>query len=135
MSAGMTALKMIHAVEPKQEILDEIGALIGDVEPLGAQVLVAAYVRPEKTAGGIILADNTRGEDNYQGKVGLVLKLGPLAFADDAQHQWGARKPVVGDWVIFRVGDTFPTILGKRQCRFVEDVSVKAILARPDSVL
>ncbi|MDE2467166.1 MAG: hypothetical protein KGL35_00040, partial [Bradyrhizobium sp.] len=97
----MQALKMVHAVDPADEIRSEVGKLVDDIEVLGAQVLVAAYIRPERTAGGILLPDvpnSTRAEDEYQGKVGLVLKCGPLAFVEDDKHHWGSRIPKAGDW-------------------------------------
>ena len=126
---------MTHTVDPKQEIMAEVNAVVESLHPLGAQVLVGTYIRPKMTAGGIHIPDSTQGEDIYQGKVGLVLKLGPLAFKEDDTHKWGDRVPQVGDWVMFRVGDTFPCTLGKRAGRFVEDVDVKAILSKPDYVL
>jgi len=134
----MQALKMVHTVDPAEEIRAEVQSYIEEIEVLGSQVLVAAYIRPEKTVGGIILPDtpnSARAEDEFQGKVGLVLKSGPIAFKDDDTHKFGDRIPQPGDWVLYRVGDTFPLKIGKRHCRFVEDVSIKAILKRPDSVL
>lgn len=134
----MQALQMVHEIDPADEISAEVKHFVSDVEPLGAQILVAVYMRPEKTKGGIIVPDSTSGtrtEDRYQGKVGLVLKIGPLAFSEDDKHHWGDRVPKAGDWILYRVGDTFPFILGKRTCRFVEDVDVKAIVKRPDIVL
>lgn len=129
------ALEVVHARDPRDEILEAVGPYLGDIEPLGASVMVVVYERPDRTKGGILLADATREEDLYQGKVGLVVKLGTLAFVEDESHHWGARKPEAGDWVCYRVGDTFPFIVGKRTCRFVEDVNVRAILNRPDIVL
>lgn len=61
--------------DPKKEILDKIGDLSG-YEIANNEVLLAIYMRPEKTAGGIILTDGNRKEDRYQGKVHLVLKIG-----------------------------------------------------------
>lgn len=130
-----SAIMMLHEIDPKLEINNEVKGLIDDVEPLGAECIIGIYVRPTKTKGGILLADNTKGEDLYQGKIGLVLKKGPLAFQSDDTHHWGDKVPQVGDWVLFRIGDTFPFILGARSCRFVEDVNVKAIVHRPDIIL
>ena len=129
------ALRVEHAADPKQEIMDRVAPYLDDFEPMAAQVLVAIYQRPEKTKSGIILTDRYREEDNYQGKVGLVLKKGPLAFVEDANHHFGGRIPEVGDWIVYRIGDTFPFVLDTQQCRFVEDVSVKAIIQKPDVVL
>lgn len=129
------ALEVVHERDPRDEIMEAVGPYLGDIEPLGASVMVVVYERPDRTKGGILLADRTREEDLYQGKVGLVVKLGNLAFVEDEDHVWGGRTPKAGDWVCYRVGDTFPFIVGKRTCRFVQDVSVRAILHRPDIVL
>lgn len=68
-------------------------------EPTGWHVLVLQYVRPEKV-GSLFLAEQTRREDEYQGRVGLVLALGPDAYADGAKFQNGAWcKP--GDWIVW----------------------------------
>ena len=69
-------------------------------QPTGWHVLVLQYTRPEntRTAGGIILSAATLKEDEYQGRVGLVLALGPDAYADRSRYPNGAWvKP--GDWI------------------------------------
>lgn len=128
------AIQMLHAADPAQVILKDIGDKAKGLRIMGTAILVAPYVRDGKTAGGILLAPKTRDEDKYQGKVGLVLQVGPIAFADDATHRFGSVIPKVGDWVLYNVGDTFSFELGERRCRVVEDVNVKAILAKPDVV-
>lgn len=128
-----TALKMAHARDPREDIHDKLGKRIANIKVMGARVLVGTYVRPEKTAGGIILTDKSRDEDKYQGKVGLVLKMGPLAFTEDDTHKF-PDKPKVGDWVLFRVGDTWPLLIGDQDCRFVDDVAVQSIVPGPDMV-
>ncbi|WP_421696920.1 hypothetical protein [Ancylobacter sp.] len=129
------ALLVDHADDPKQEILNRVAPYLDDIQPMAAQVLVGIYLRPEKTASGLYLTDRRREEDTYQGKVGLVLKVGPLAFTEDAHHQFGGVVPRENDWVIYRIGDTFPFVLDEQQCRFVEDVAIKAIIQKPDVVL
>jgi co-chaperonin GroES (HSP10) len=130
-----TAIQMVHARDPREELWLDVEPYLADITVLGARVLVAVYVRPEQTKSGILLPAQTRHEDVYQGKVGLVLKCGPLAFQDDATHRFGNQVPTVGDWVVFSVGDTFGMELGKRRCRTVEDVDVHLIINRPDILL
>lgn len=67
----MAGMLMDHSIDPKQKIIDEIGDL-SEVEIFNNQVLCAVYVRPNKTKGGIMLADQTTAEDRFQGKVGLI---------------------------------------------------------------
>jgi len=131
----MRALQMVPGIDPRQDILDKVSAYVEEIEVFGAQILVGQFIRPNKTAGGIYLADKTVDEDKYQGKVGLVLKMGPLAFKEDETHDFGGLKVKVGDWVLYRIGDTFPLLIGDHDCRFVEDVAIKAVIARPDSVM
>jgi co-chaperonin GroES (HSP10) len=125
---------MVHDEDPKTAIWDDCKAHLDKIEVLGARVLVGVYVRPEKTKSGLILTSNTRKEDTYQGKVGLVLALGPIAFEDDPTHRFGAVKPRVGDWVVYNVGDTFGMEMGERRVRCVEDVDVHLIVQTPDSI-
>jgi co-chaperonin GroES (HSP10) len=128
------ALQMAHSVDPKDALMADLGAVVDDIEPLGAQILVAIYQMPEKTASGIYVPEKSRKENDFQGKVGLVLKAGPTAFMEDDTHVFGERVPEVGDWVMFNVGDTMGFELGKNRCRFIEDVNVKAIVTRPDII-
>ncbi len=130
------ALAMVHATDPKAEIMREIEPFLADVQPLGTEVLLAVYVRPERMASGLYLPQNKgpMAEDRFQGKTGLVLAMGAMAFAEDATHRWGGVIPKVGDWVAINVGDTWAFELGTRRCRVVEDVDVKLLLQRPDIV-
>ena len=78
----MPFMIMDHAVDPKQKLLEDLGDL-STVEIFNNQILVAVYIRPNKTKSGIYLSDQSREEDKVQGKVGLVVKKGPSAFVDD----------------------------------------------------
>lgn len=126
---------MVHDRDPREEIGDWFAPLADTFQPLADEVLVAVYQRPERTKGGLYLAGVTTTEDRFQGKVGLVLKMGPLAFTEDDAHHWNGVTPKPGDWVLFNVGDTFPFEMDKRRCRMVREGNVRAILSQPDLVL
>lgn len=132
----MGLMQMAHDSDPAQEILNNVQGYIDTVHLTGAQVLIGIYVRPAKTASGIMLPDNYRDEDIYQGKAGLILKMGPSAFDDKDEDFFGERKPKVGDWVLYRPSDGFPLDFGKKQkCRILGDRrQVKMILQSPDCV-
>lgn len=115
--------------DPKQALLTSLGDLIREIEPFHNWVMVAQYVRPEKTAGGIIRPDRTLQEDRFQGKVGLVLKWGPLAFQDDSVAKFGGVRLKEHDWVFYRASDTWEMhALDKTEagtsCRFIEDSKI-----------
>ena len=132
---------MEHTVDPKQKLIEESKDAVEFLEPMGALVLIAVYVRggkdgsEQKTKGGLIIPGGTRDEDKYQGKVGLVLKWGELAFTEDETHKW-PKKPKLHDWVVYRVGDTLPFIVGEKTYRFIEDVDIRSIWSgSPDMLI
>ena len=124
---------MSHIEDPANEIRKRIGD-ISQIEVLHNQILVGVYIRPEKTKGGILLTPQTRDEDRYQGKAGLVLKKGPLAFVDDDNNKFHGQNVDVGDWVFYRVSDGFPLVLNGTLCRLLEEVHVKGKIPSPDVV-
>lgn len=114
------------AVEP---YLDDIPLITDD------NILVAIYKRREKTKGGIYLPGATLDEDVWQGKVGLILKMGPLAYKEDDKHTYPAGTPKIKDWVVFRVGDAWPLALGETPCRITTEKAIRMVITRPDIVL
>jgi len=129
----MPFMTMDHASDPKAGILKDIGDL-STIELFNNQVLVAIYVRPTKTKSGIYLPDATVAEDKIQGKVGLVVKKGPMAFVD-ASEQWFTDIEVdEGDWVIFRPSDGWGITINNLMCRILEDTAVRGKITAPDQV-
>jgi co-chaperonin GroES (HSP10) len=128
---------MEHDQDPKKVLMDAVAPFLDDIELMGGEFLAATYMRPEKTKGGLILSSSTghsRDEDRYQGKVQLVVKLGAQAFVDSDERSFSI-KPKVGDWVVIRVGDSFPLTLNDTPCRIIMDERVRAIIQQPDIVL
>lgn len=113
-----------------------------DMEEMGAihlppvRIVVAKWVRT--SAGSIVMAEQTKKEDRFQSKVGLILAIGDLAFVDDDRHDWAGFKPKVGDWVLYHFSDgndfdyspkgTFDRL----PCKMISEGDVQAILPRPD---
>jgi len=136
----MPAALMLHEEDPRTEILNKVGSLDG-VEVFGSDVLVALYIRPQKTKSGIILADSTREEDRWQGKAGLILKLGPTAYTDDEGNKF--RDISEGDWVVFRPSDGWAVTLNSSAnlaskdavaCRVVNDIHIRMRISTPDAI-
>lgn len=129
----MSSLVMMHAKDPKTELLDKIGDL-SSVDLFNNQVLVAVYIRPEKTKGGILLPGQTRDEDKYQGKVGLVVKMGPQAFVDDDNKWFSGVNIQEDDWVFFRPSDGWSITVNDTLCRILDDTNVRGKITHPDQV-
>lgn len=133
-------MQMHHDTPPNTEILNNLGDAYAGIDVFGADILLAVYTRPEKTAGGIILTDKTQGEDLYQGKVGYVLKVGPLVNDRNKELDvwFKGALPKPGDWVLVRVGDTYAFDLQgpkeKVRCRLVEAKQLRGRVTAPDTI-
>lgn len=126
-------MKMAHAADPAKVVRDSVGSLAG-VEVFHNQILIGTYIRPEQTKGGVFLPGQTRAEDRWQGKVGLVLKKGPTAFCDDNAVSFAGVDVAVGDWVVFSQNDGWSLNINGAPCRMLQDVHIKARVAAPDMV-
>lgn len=122
------------AKDPKTAIPKLVGNL-DDIEVIGDMVLVGIYIRPEKTAGGIIRPTVNKQEDVWQGKVGLVLKWGPDAFTDPETGEPYAQRAEVGDWCVFKVGDGWSLNINDYPCRLVRDSAIRLKVKDPNVIL
>jgi hypothetical protein len=133
----------------REAMLKDLLPAVNQIAVLRNRVLVATYQRSDKSSGGILLPPTVTDEGRYQGKAGLVLKIGPVAFltldeiADDLRKGFEFDNPegevdqirgvlakhnvpFVGDWVFFRASDTWDcgiSVGGGEgvHCRFVTD--------------
>lgn len=138
--------KKLSDPDPKQDILDKLGDL-SQFEIASNEVLLAIYQRPEMTQGGIILTHNALKEDIYQGKVGLVVKIGDACSFNvtDAYSDVVFKLDVrLHDWVVVRPSDTWALDLNgsakaieKKDfvaCRLVRPRNIRARIQNPLSV-
>ena len=128
----MPHMLMSHEEDPKQKLLDQLGD-ISDIELFHNQVLLAVYLRPEKTKSGLILTADHLDEDRYQSKVGMLIKRGPLAFEQDGNWFTGMTFNDL-DWLIFRPSDGWSITVNGVLCRIFDDISIKGRAPHPDSV-
>lgn len=138
--------------DQRQAILDAVGPKLSDFDPIyGNDVLTATYIEPEKTAGGILLPDSRLKESVYQGKVGLVLKLGCDAFKyregyaffskerDEGDETYEKRVaqliPKIGEWVFYRpIGNLWKCTINGFACQFVRDSEIKGRITDPNTI-
>lgn len=123
----------------KVEIIERVGNLDG-LRILMNRILIAVWKRPESLDLGnnkkIILTEQTRDEDVYQGNVGLVLKMGPLSWVSDAGTDFRGEACALGDWVLYhRNAAGMRMQFNGVDCFMLEgERPIKAVLARPDQV-
>lgn len=128
----MPHMLMAHDTDPKDQILEALGD-ISQVELFHNQVLLAVYIRPEKTKSGLILTDSHRDEDRYQSKVGLLVKQGPMAFEQDG-NWFSGMSFKEHDWLVFRPSDGWSITVNGVLCRIFDDVNIKGRVPHPDAV-
>lgn len=129
----MPHMVMDHTVDPKNSIIEKIGDISG-FDVYQNQVLCAIYIRPEKTKSGLYMTDANRDEDKIQGKIGLVMKLGPVAFDDDSGKWFEGVNVDLQDWIVFRPSDGWPVTVNGVLCRMINDNNVRGKVTHPDMV-
>ena len=129
----MPPMIMEHDVDPKNKLLTEIGDL-SSVELFNNQILVATYIRPQKTKSGIYLTDKTTEEDKFQSKVGLLVKAGPSAFEANDEGWFKGEEFNLNDWLVFRPSDGWSITIHGVLCRILSDTQVKGRVQNPDEV-
>lgn len=123
------SIQMAHDIDPKDRVLSDLGDISG-IRLLNNQVLIAVYIRPEKTKGGIIMTDRVRDEDRFQSKVGLIVAMGPSAFKEDDEAKWfGGINFNLGDWILFRPSDGWTVTVNGVSCKILSDTQVKGVIS------
>jgi len=131
-----------HFANTRLAIREAIGArLLTLVDVKMNQILIAVWRRPttRDLGGGKVLhlpdkADMVQ-EQEFQGKTGLVLKLGPRAYVSDEQVAYDeADKVAADDWVVFRAGEGMRLRLHGWDCILTTERGIKMRVPRPDEV-
>ena len=102
--------------------------------PTGWRIAILPYRGAEKTKGGIVLAEETQKRSNLATVCGYVLKVGPLAYADESKFPTGEWCKA-GDWIIFGryAGARIPIDGG--EIRLINDDEVLGVVNDPEDIL
>lgn len=128
-----------HEQDPREALFDRIGNVPDEVCQL-SRILVAVYQPPiaTHTAGGVLLPDAMTDSDLeeylWQGKVGLIVAMGPQAYVDDEQTKFHGLKNEVGDWVWFRPSDGMACEVNNVFCRVFTEAGIIGKIPHPDSI-
>lgn len=121
-----------EAVDPRAEIKKWTKGIDKEYV-LSGRVIVATYARPAKTTGGIILTDNLRQEDVYQGSCGMIVALSEDSFKyADGGYKFEGIPPKLFDFVIYRAADGMSISYNKASCRILRDSSIMCVTKNPD---
>lgn len=127
-------MEIARAPDTRKALLRALKPALDGFEAFHNKVVVATYIAPEITAGGVYLTAETVKEDRYQGKVGVVVARGPLAFRDDNIAKFGGADIAIGDFVMYRPSDGIEFFMYGIPCRWMDDAKLLGKLTDPQSV-
>lgn len=147
MRVNLRELAEAASHDPAKPLREAAGNL-QDYEVFHNLVLVATYIPPPKMMKGpngenieFHEPDNAMSENRFQGKVGLVMKVGPTAFQDDSVAKFGGVMIRPGDWVMYRPSDGHELFIRDRRkfndglsCRLIEDVFIRGRVTDPSLI-
>ena len=129
-SGAAKVAQIAQADDPKTAIVKAVGDLSG-VEVNSDLVLVGTFIRNEKIRG-LIRPDVA--EDEHQGKVGLVLKIGPYAYGDWELEDVRGQNAPVGAWVVFQIKDAWPMQINGAPVRLVPYERLRLRVSNPNLI-
>lgn len=120
-----------RAVDFREYIEAKLGDELEGIDVLFSQVLLATFILPEKTAGGIIRPDENIRQDVYQGKIGLIIKMGESAYKYDGPYPYEGVRPEVGDYVMCHSSDPRELAIKGVSCKLVDSSLCKMRVKDP----
>jgi co-chaperonin GroES (HSP10) len=123
----MSAAEKVDPIEEENEETEKAKQL---PEPKGYKILIAMPGAEEKTEGGIIKAAVTRQLEEVGAMYGLVLKLGPDAYADKNRFPNGPYCEE-GDLILMRSYSGTRFRIHGKEFRLINDDSVEAVIQDP----
>lgn len=133
-------INVVHDHDPAKLIMDRIGPVPEETVQF-ARILVAIYTPPlaDKTDGGVYVAQKIQEEDVneylWQGKVGLIVALGPQAYKDDESVKFHGTANKVGDWVWFSPSHGMACDINQVFCRVFKEADILGKIPHPDYVI
>jgi len=129
-----------YAQDPKGFMLQRCSLWMDNAEYFHNYIVTATYYLPafEILPGGQKWhrAQTTHDEALWQGKVGLVVAKGPLAFRDNPETGvfFHGQDVNIGDWLQYDIHDPRQFTIQRIHCRLLKDVHVIARLKDPRMV-
>ena len=118
-------------LEGYHEILNRAGDKLP--KPTGWKILIAVPKASNKTEGGIYKPNEVMQVEEVGTIIGLVLKLGDLAYKDSKKFPsgpWCHR----GDYIVMRTYSGTRFLVGEQEFRLINDDTVEAVVDDPRGV-
>ena len=118
-------LELARALNPKEALIDAVD--VSEIETFGENLLVATYIRPEKTKGGVYRPESNVKEDEFQGNVGLVVQVGTALKEEESD--W------LHHWVIFGYNDGLKWRYNDVPVRYISIERIRGTVEDPSRVI
>ena len=117
-----------YIADPRKFLLEKCKDFQDNIELFHNTVMVATYYLPSyhtlSTGHKLYRSDKTLDEALWQGKVGLVVAKGRMAFVDDEYRKFSGQNVDIGDWVYYDIHDGRQLTINRVHCRRLKDVEV-----------
>jgi hypothetical protein len=116
-----------YAADPKTFLLERCGIWMPHVTVFHNWIITATYYMPPfDQLGGIKFYRPEKSHDEalWQGKVGLVVGKGPLAFRDDEHVKFYGQNVEIGDWVQYDILEGRQFTVDRIHCRRLKDTQI-----------
>ena len=115
--------------DPKEFLLERCALWLDNIEVFHNWVITATYYMPDSlpvrgSDKRLIIPDKVHDEALWQGKVGLVIAKGPLAFVSDGSVDFKDQKIEVGDWVVYDIIEGRQFTIDRIHCRRLKDTQI-----------
>jgi hypothetical protein len=129
-----------YTADPKAFLLKRCADFMNNIKLMHNWLTLATYWLPPfvtlPNGTRFYRTDKSMDEAMYQGKCGLVIAKGKLAFVDDpaAGVEFKGQNVEIGDWVYFDFHDGRQCTINRVHCRHLKDVSVLGTTDNPELV-
>ena len=103
-------------------------------EPTGWRIVILPHKGVGKTKGGVLLSDQAIQEQQWTTNVGLILKMGPMAYKDTKKFPTGPWCKEQ-DWVIFARYAGSRLKIDGGELRILNDDEILGVVDSPDDVV
>lgn len=113
--------------DPKSFLLDRCAMWVANCTVFHNWIITATYFLPHKIGTGnvtLYLPDSVHDEALYQGKIGLVVAKGPLAFHSDEHVDFQGQNVKLGDWVQYDILEGRQFTVDRVHCRRLKDTQL-----------
>jgi len=125
--------------DPRAFLLNRCALWMESVQVFHNWIITATYYLPNyDVIGGTSVKlwrpETTQDEALWQGKVGLVVGKGPLAFKDDDRNKFHGQNVEIGQWIMWDIHDARQTTVNRVHCRWIPDVRILGTVDDPKLV-